>query len=106
MEKIRTFVPLLFYLELLCKVLIFLPLDLRACRMVIDKIAGIIDLGLVIVGLLQDLIIEELILVEVESEFKSGLTSLRQVSETNVLKVLESASVSFGDLFTDTDMIA
>lgn len=74
--------------------------------MVIDKITGIIDLGLVIVRLLQDLIVEELILVEVESEFKSGLASLGQVSETNVLKVLESASVSFGDLFTDADVIA
>lgn len=74
--------------------------------MVIDKITGIIDLGLVIVRLLQNLVIEELILVEVESEFESGLASFRQVSETNVLKVLESASVGFGDLFTDADMIA
>ena len=95
-----TFVSLLLDLKLLCQVLLVLPLYLRPNRAVIHEIARVTDFLAVHVCLLEQVIFEIFVLRKLKNELEPGLGFARgKVLDTEVIEILECASVALGDQF-------
>lgn len=89
-----TLVPLLLALNLDGEVLALLPLDLVALGVVVDEVATVAVLLLVVVGLADGLVGEELVVGEFEDETETGAV---EVLHADVGQVLEGLLVTVGD---------
>ena len=100
-----TLVPLLLDLERLRQVLVLLPLDGRADRAVVDKVALVADLLLVQVRLLEHLVLKEVVRREVEQQFETGLLLCTwEVLDPDIGKALERLSIAVGDGVAEVDV--
>lgn len=84
-----TLVALLLDLDLCGEVLVFLPRNLGANGLLVDEITSVADLLLVVVGLLELLVGEEVIGAEGEGELETRLLSV-EVRELDVVQRTES----------------
>lgn len=89
-----TLVPLLLALDLDGKILALLPVDLLAFSVVVDEVATVAVLLLVVVGLADGLVGEEVVLGELENEAETGAV---EVLHADVDELLESLLVAVGD---------
>lgn len=105
-EIARTFVALLLDLELLGEVLVLFPLDLGADRTVVHEIARVADLLAVDIGLFEDGVLEELVLLKDEEKLEAGLgVAGGEVLDAEVDEVLEGGGVALGDELGEADVV-
>lgn len=93
---------MLLALEAEGQVLVGLPVDLGTLGVVVDEVTAVSVLVLVVVGLGNGLVGEELVLRELEDEAESGAV---QVLHANVGEVLEGLLVSLGDHLGERDLV-
>lgn len=105
-ERIPTFIPLLFDLELFGQVFVLLPLDFGTDRTVIDKIAGVSHFLLIEIRLVQDLILKVFVGAKMEADLETRFRFVvGYVRETDVNEVLESTRITFGDEVRNANVI-
>ena len=71
-----TFISLLLHLELFRQILILLPPDIRPDRLIIDKVAVVIELGLIEIRLREDFILKEVVWREHELQLEAEVLGL------------------------------
>ena len=92
-----------FYLKLLCQVLVLLPVDRRPNGMVVEEIARISSLFLITIGLFLFLVLKELVGGENERELEAWLGG--GVGDPDVNEVLQGPSIATDDEFRRFDVI-
>ena len=92
-----------FYLELLCQVLVLLPVDHCPDGVVGEEIARISSLFLITIGLFLFLVLKELVGGENERELEAWLGG--GVGDPDVNEVLQGPSIATDDEFRRFDVI-
>ena len=97
-----TLVALLLALSSDGQILALLPFDVMTLSVIIDEVATVAALGLVEVGLGDDLVLKELIFGKLKDETESGSV---KVLHTKIGQVLQGTLISIGDHLGKRDLV-